>query len=128
MRVKRAAFTVVLLLAVSLPLSAKNSSPRLLFLTTPVTMDGAEIPRGIYQLNVESSNSVVRIELRKDGRFIATARGVWVKSGMKFKENTILLRVNPDGSRSLIELRLAGAAKSIVLQPSADATVQYSAK
>jgi hypothetical protein len=36
--------------------------------------------------------------------------------------------VNPDGSRSLIELRLAGAAKSIVLKTPVDDKVQAVAK
>ena len=47
---------------------------------------------------------------------VATARGAWVKSGVKYSENSVLLRVNSDGSRSLIEIRLAGTAKSIVLK------------
>lgn len=91
-------------------------------------MDGAEIAQGMYQLRLETAKSSVRVEFWKDGRFIATAHGAWVKSGMKYKDNTILLRVNPDGSRSLIELRLAGVAKTIVLNNTADAKVQYSAK
>jgi hypothetical protein len=46
---------------------------------------------------------------------------------MKFTGNTVLLRVNPDGTRSLVEIRLAGTAKTIVLNNS-DAIIQVSAK
>jgi hypothetical protein len=90
-------------------------------------MNGAEIPEGMYQLTLESSNSSVRVTLWRDGEFVATARGAWVKGGMKYTENTVLLRVNSDGSRSLIEIRLAGTARTIVLNNS-DTVIQLSAK
>ena len=62
----------------------------------------------MYQLTLETSASASASTLWKDGRFVATARGAWVKSGVKFEENTVLLRVNPRScSRSLIEVRLA---------------------
>jgi hypothetical protein len=128
MKIKNAAFALFFVLAANIPVSAGRSPARPFFLPNTVTMDGAEIERGMYQLRLETAKSSVRVELWKDGRFIATARGAWVKSGMKYKDNTILLRVNPDGSRSLIELRLAGVAKTIVLNNTADAKVQYSAK
>jgi len=90
-------------------------------------MNGAEIPQGMYQLTLESSNSSVRVTLWREGQFIASASGVWVKSGMKFTGNTVLLRVNADGTRSLVEIRLAGTAKTIVLNNS-DAIIQVNAK
>lgn len=124
MRIKVTVVAVFCLLAGVLPSSAKKSPLRPFYMPNAVTMDGAEIPQGMYQITVETQQSGVTVELWRDGRFIATARGTWVKSGMKFKDNTILLRVNPDGSRSLIELRLAGAAKSIVLKTPVDDKVQ----
>jgi hypothetical protein len=38
-----------------------------------------------------------------------------VKNGAKYTEDAVLLRVNSDGTRTLIEIRLAGLAKTIVL-------------
>src|SRR5579859_4343408 len=128
MRITATAAAVLCLLAGVLPALAKKSPLRPFYMPNSVTMNGAEIPQGMYQITVETQRSGVAVELWRDGRFIATARGTWVKSGMKFKDNTILLRVNPDGSRSLIELRLAGAAKSIVLKNPVDDEVQAVAK
>jgi hypothetical protein len=108
----------LILLAASFPVPAKKNPARPFFLQIPITMDGAEIPQGMYQLTLESSNSSVRVTFWREGQFIATARGMWVKSGMKYTENSVLLRVNSDGSRSLIEIRLAGSAKTIVLKSS----------
>ena len=128
MRTKPIAFAILSLLTAVLPAAAKKSPLRPFYMPNTVTMDGAEIPQGMYQITVETQQSGVTVELWRDGRFIATARGAWVKSGMKFKDNTILLRVNPDGSRSLIELRLAGSAKSIVLKTPVDDKIQAVAK
>lgn len=111
----------------SFPISARKNPTRFFFLPTPVTVEGAEIPQGMYQLIVESSNSGVRVTWWREGQFVAAASGAWVKSGMKYSENTVLLRVNSDGSRSLIEIRLAGSAKAIVLK-NIDPIIRYSAK
>ncbi len=127
MNAKVAVLAVLFLLAASVPVRAKKIPPRLFFLQTPVTMSGAEIPEGLYELKIESSNSAVRVTLCKDGQFVATALGAWVKNGAKYTEDSALLRVNSDGSRSLIELRFAGAAKTIVLKKP-DATIHVSAK
>ena len=127
MNAKVAVLAVLFVLAASVPVRAKKIPPRPFFLRTPVTMSGAEIPEGLYELKLESSNSAVRVTLCRDGRFVATALGAWVKSGTKYTEDAALLRVNSDGSRSLVELRFAGAAKTIVLRKP-DATIRVSAR
>jgi hypothetical protein len=106
--------TFVILLFVSLPACAKNSHP--FYLQTTVTVNGAEVPPGVYELRWESHNSTVRVTLWKDGLFIATAQGTWVKNGVKYTNDAALLRVNSDGSRTLVEIRLAGVKKTIVLE------------
>jgi hypothetical protein len=118
MNIKAATITILLLLAAISPATAKKNQARLLFLETPVTMNGAEIPRGIYELTLQSDNSSVRVTLWKNGQFVATAPGVWAKSGVKYTENALLLRVNSDGSRTLTEIRLADNTRTIVLKDS----------
>ena len=127
MKIKAAALTTLILLAASFPVQAKKNTARPFFLTTPMTMNGADIPEGMYQLTLESGNSSVRVTLWRDGQFVATARGAWVKSGVKYTENTVLLRVNSDGSRSLVEIRLPGTARTIVLNNS-DTIIRLSSK
>jgi len=90
-------------------------------------MNGAEIPAGFYDLSWESHDSRVRVTLWKDGRFIATAPGTWVKNGVNYSNDAALLRVNSDGSRSLVEIRLAGVKKTIVLE-SVDPILRLGAK
>jgi len=127
MIMKRAALTVWFLLAASFPASAGKSPPHPIRLHATVTLNGAQVPEGVYDLTWDSNSSAVRITLWKDGQFIATAPGVWVKNGAKYTEDAVLLRVNRDGTRSLIEIRLAGSAKTIVLDVP-DSVVQLSRK
>jgi hypothetical protein len=114
MKFKLAVQTIVILLFVSFPARASKSRP--FFLRTTVTLNGLEVPAGLYDLSWESHNSSVRVTLWKDGRFFATAQGTWVKNGVKYSGDAALLRVNSDGSRSLTEIRLAGEKKTIVLE------------
>ena len=126
MKFKSIALAVALLLVVSFPAHANN--PRPFYLQTAVTMSGVEVPAGTYELSWETQNSGVRVTLWKDGRFFATAKGSWVKNGVKYTGDAALLRVNSDGSRSLMEIRLAGEKKSIVLEDAAEFTFQAGAK
>jgi hypothetical protein len=100
---------------VSNSVSAKVIPPRPLSLDRDITVNGAEVPHGIYTLALESHGASVRATLLKEGRFVATARGTWVRHGIKYTEDAVLLKVNPDGTRSLTEIRLAGSAKTIVI-------------
>lgn len=105
----------VMILVITFSTWAKVISPRPFFLDRDVTFNGAAVPRGMYSLTVSSNGSSVRATLMKDGVFVATAHGTWVKHGVKYPENAVLLRVNSDGTRSLTEIRLAGSTKTIVL-------------
>jgi hypothetical protein len=109
-----------LMVSASIPASAKLIPPRPLFLDRDITVDGAQVPHGIYTLALESHGASVRATLLKEGQFVATAHGTWVRHGIKYTEDAVLLKVNPDGTRSLTEIRLAGSAKTIVIDgPSA---------
>lgn len=94
---------------------AKVIPPRPFFLDRDITVNGATVPKGMYSLAVESKGSTARATFWKDGRFVATAHGTWVRHGVKYIEDAVLLKVNSDGTRSLTEIRLAGSTKTIVI-------------
>ena len=116
----------LMLLLGGTPAWAKKNPPRPFMLGEVILMNGAEIPAGTYQLAMETKGSTVHVTLWKDGQIIATAPGVWAKNGIKYKEDQALLFVNSDGTKSLIEIRIAGTARSIVLVHP-EATVHYTA-
>jgi hypothetical protein len=127
MKFRLSVCAISILLIVSFSAYAKTSR-RPFFLQTEVTMNGAEVPAGNYELSWEQHNSKVQVTLWKQGRFFATAHGNWVKSGVLYTSDAALLRVNSDGSRSLTEIRLAGVKKSIVLEENFNSSVQARTK
>jgi hypothetical protein len=118
-RFKAVVPALLILLTVNFNAWARKDSSRPFFLRSDAVMNGVEIPAGIYELSWEAHNSTVRVTLRKDGKFFATAQGAWVKNAAKYPEDAVLLRLNSDGTRSLIEIRVAGTNRSIVLNHAA---------
>jgi len=114
MKFRIAVLTAIIFIA-GLAVSAKVIPPRPLFLDRDVTVNGANVPQGMYTLALESHGEYVQATLWKEGRFIAAAHGTWVKHGVKYAADAVLLRVNSDGTRSLMEIRLAGSAKTVVI-------------
>jgi hypothetical protein len=111
----RSVVLAVLVLFTGISANAKLIPLRPFFFDRGITLNGAEIAPGMYSLSLETQGSSVVASFSKDGKFVANAHGTWVKHGVKYTENAVLLRVNSDGTRSLIEIRLAGVAKSIML-------------
>src|ERR1700726_2863176 len=111
----RTVVLIALMLLAIISAYAKVIPSRPFFLDRDVTINGAAVPPGLYSLTVESQGSSVRATLWKEGRFVATAHGRWVRHGIKYTEDAVLLKVNSDGTRSLTEIRLAGSAKTIVI-------------
>jgi hypothetical protein len=59
---------------------------------------------------------------------VATAPGAWVETRIKYPEDEALFSVNREGSKSLMEIRFAGAARAIVFDHTdVDVTVDCSA-
>ncbi len=117
---------VFILLLAGGPAWAKRNPPRPFMLPEEVDLNGAQVSAGRYELTWENQGSSARVTLSKDGRFVATAQGSLVKNGTRYSEDAALLRVNSDGSKSLIEIRIAGSNKAIVIKHS-EAMVHYSA-
>jgi hypothetical protein len=124
MRFKSLIFVTLILLGASIPTLAKKNPPRPFQLREEVILNGAQIPAGLYELIWETQGAKARVTLQKDGKFVATAEGNYVKSGMKFIQDAAVLRENPDGTQSLIEIRIAGSSNAIVLN-SSDTIVHY---
>jgi hypothetical protein len=111
----RSALLVASIFLASLSAYAKLIPLRPFFLERGITLNGAEIPPGMYSLALETQGPSVVVALWRGEKFIVNARGTWVKHSVKYAQNAVLLRVNSDGTRSLVEIRLAGMAKTIVL-------------
>jgi hypothetical protein len=116
---------LVLLIATN-PVWGKKNPPHTPSLPYVVNLNGAQVPAVSYELTWETQGSAARATLLKEGRFVATAPGAWVKNGVKYPEDEALVLLNPEGSRSLVEIRIGGTARAIVFDPTGN-TVHYSA-
>jgi hypothetical protein len=125
MKITSTTLLTLVFVCASIPAQAKKNPPRPFQLREEVILNGAQVPAGLYELIWETQGSKARVTLQKDGKFIATAAGIFVNSGIKYIQDAAVLRENPDGSESLIEIRIAGLAKAIVLN-SSDTIVHYS--
>jgi len=123
---KTALLSVLVVFLASGTVWAKKNPPRPFVLPVVVSMNGAQVPAGTYELTCETHGSAARVTLLKDGQFVATAPGAWVKTGIKYPVDEMLVRMNSDGSKSLTEIRIAGTARAIVLDQT-DGTIHYSA-
>jgi len=124
---KRRVFPIALVLLVATsPIWGKKNPPHPFSFPFVVNLNGAKVPAGTYEVTWENQGSAARATLWKDGRFVATAPGAWVKGGVKYSEDWALFRVNSEGSRSLVEFHIAGTSRAIVFDPTGN-TVHYSA-
>ena len=112
MKIKWTALLALALLTVNA--SAHPRKGHMLYFSLPILVNGVQVPAGIYSVSLETQDSVAMVTISKDGKFVAGAKGNWVKQGETFSDNAVLLRVNSDGSRSLVELRLSGTKETIV--------------
>ena len=116
----------LILLVPTSPVWGKKNPPRPLRFPYVVNLNGAQVPAGTYELTWETQGLAARATLWKDGQFVATAPGAWVKNGVKYSEDEALILLNSEGSRSLVEFRIGGTARAIVFDPNGN-TVHYSA-
>ena len=127
MKCKSGVLGILFLFVANFPVWAKQNS-RPFFVPTAVILNGAEVPPGLYELSWESHNSAVLVTLWKDGRFFVSAQGTWAKHRVKYPNDAALVQLNSDGSRLLVEIRLAGRKETIVFRSKDGQTVQVRAK
>ncbi len=79
-------------------------------------LNGTPIAPGDYKVSWESHSANVTVTFRavKGGKVIATAQGKIVDHGVPYVRNAVVYDTQPDGSRSIIEIRIAGTSQAIV--------------
>ena len=105
---------LALFLFVSLPAFANNSYT---FHTADsvVAPNGTEIPAGVYAVTYESHSPTATVTFKQGKSVVATVDGKWVDRDVKYESNAIVYRTNPEGTRTLLEIRFAGKKQALVL-------------
>jgi len=91
---------------------AKNS--RTLSVTLPASLNGVQIAPGKYTVSWETQSPEVTVTFSKGRKVIVTAEGRLVERDVKYRDNMVVYRTNPDGSNTIRELRFGGKNQVIV--------------
>ena len=114
---KYLARALALFLFVSLPAFANNAQTfhALQLSDSVVVPSGTEIPAGMYDVTCESHSPTATVTFKRGKRVVATVDGKWVDRDAAYKNSAIVYHVDPDGTRTLIEIRFAGKTQALVL-------------
>lgn len=103
---------LAILMTASLWAAAANS--RTLSFKTPVTLNGAEMKPGFYEVQWVSHSPDATVTFRRNGEVIATAAGKWVERDSKPPADSVVYTNNQDGTHTLKELRFGGMKQVLV--------------
>jgi len=112
--VKHLARVLALFLFVSLPAFA-DSLHTFHTADSVVTADGTKIPAGVYDVTYKSHSPTATVTFKQGRRVVATVGGKWVDRDIKYDNDALVYDTNPDGTRTLIEIRFAGKKQALVL-------------
>jgi hypothetical protein len=80
-----------------------------------VNVNGSNTAGGDCEIKWESYPNEATVKFFQRGIVVATAKGKWVSTDEKNSQDAIVIRRNPDGSRTLLEVRFAGMKRTLVL-------------
>jgi PilZ domain-containing protein/sporulation related protein len=77
-------------------------------------LNGTHVPEGDCTVRWESYITDTVVKILQDNLLVTTASGQWVKTDTKYRRDAFVVRRNPDGSRTLLEIQFGGFAKTLV--------------
>ena len=75
---------------------------------------GMHLPVGDCVISWESYTTDASVKIEDSKGMGVTVEGRWAKQGVRYNEDAIVYQKNSDGSRTLIEIRLAGKGQALV--------------
>jgi hypothetical protein len=117
---------VVLAISLLLAVSAFASDTHKASLQTfnPVQVNGKSLPAGQYRLQWEGNGPNVQLNIMKNNKVVATTDAHVVQLSQKPSNDTAVTASNPDGSRTLQEIRFAGKTFAFALGPADQAQMK----
>ena len=121
MKVQKQAGILTALLALFLFTSvfgvAKDS--RRLTLNHAATLNGSQLTPGNYEVSWVSHSPEATVTFKQRNKVAATAEGKWVERQTTYATDGVVYDNNPDGSKTIVEIRFAGMNQVLTFgQPS----------
>ena len=106
------AIGLALVLGAGVRAYAKNA--RTFHLDSDAFLNGKQLKEGDYRVQWESHSPTVTVTFLQGKHEVLTANGRWEDRNSVALGDTIVYDTNPDGSRKVLEIRLAGSREAIV--------------
>jgi len=79
-----------------------------------MTLKGTPLAAGSYSISWVTHSPEATVTVAKNKNVVATAQGRLVDAGKRFTQNVVLYDESADGTRTILEIRLAGSTQAIV--------------
>jgi len=112
LKAKKALTITAAILIVAAAAFAKNMHT--LTLRTPVTLQGIQISAGQYEVSWVSHSPTATVTFAQHNTTVATAEAKWADRDLNYAGDAFVYTTNPDGSRTLEEIRLGGTKRALV--------------
>jgi hypothetical protein len=106
--------TVALAISLMATLAAVARNTAWVKLTHSAALQGKQLAPGEYQVAWKTHSPGAIVTLTQNNQVIATVPGSWVDRDTKYEASSVVYSVNPDGSRTVLEIRFAGRKGALV--------------
>jgi uncharacterized protein YfaP (DUF2135 family) len=106
--------TVMLAILLLAALSAVAQNARTLKVPYSASLNGKQLAAGEYKVTWETHSPEATVNFMQKQAVVATVEGKWVDRDIKYPANAIVYSRNPDGSRTILEVRFAGLKGALV--------------
>lgn len=79
-----------------------------------LTLNRTQMPAGDCIISWESYATNAKVKFVQHSYVVVTAEGRWVKSDVRYPNDAVVYRINPDGSRTLLEIIFFGMDRALV--------------
>jgi len=111
---------LVIVLVAGSSLYAKDSQT--MTLRSPAMLGSTKFDPGSYKVTWQAGASDSEVTFKQGKKVVATAQGKWVKRDAKYSNGGVVYSSNPDGSRSILEIRVAGSDEVLVFGDGGEGT------
>jgi hypothetical protein len=108
----RVAMTLGVVSMATLSAAAQNTGT--VRLTYSALLHGKQLAAGQYKMTWETHSPEALVTFMQKKKVIATVPGKWVDRDTKYETNSVLYSTHSDGSRTILEIRVAGRRGALV--------------
>jgi uncharacterized protein YfaP (DUF2135 family) len=106
--------TVTLAILLMAALSAVAQNARTLKVPYSAALKGKQLAAGEYKVTWQTHSPEATVNFMQKKAVVATVEGKWVDRDTKYEANAVVYSNNPDGSRTILEVRFAGLKGALV--------------